>query len=86
MADPEMAIARGAAMVAFVALGQMPAEAVGSMVKAKNTFLPRSEYRQRYARLFAEWLNSYKANRPIFRRLNAGHGNSLAKSGASGAS
>ncbi len=71
MADPEMAISRGAAMVAWVALGQMSVFDLPSLARVQHTFEPDPAHRQVYEQLFAEFLSSYKANRGIFRRLNA---------------
>jgi xylulokinase len=71
MADPEMAISRGAAMVALVGLGRLRVDAIPSLVQVESTFEPNPAHRQMYAELFGEFLNSYKANRRMFRRLNA---------------
>ncbi|MEX0679515.1 MAG: FGGY-family carbohydrate kinase [Pirellulales bacterium] len=71
MADPEMAIARGAAMVAWVALGRATVDQLASLARVDCTFQPNPRHRALYKELFAEFLNSYKATRGIFRRLNA---------------
>ncbi len=71
MADPEMAICRGAAMVALGALRPGPVEEMGSLAMVDRTFHPRPANRQVYAELFGAFVSSYKANRRIFRRLHA---------------
>ncbi|REK19430.1 MAG: xylulose kinase [Planctomycetota bacterium] len=71
MERPEMAISRGAAMVAWVALGRATVDNLPALARVERTFLPVPERRALYKELFAEFLSSYKANRRIFRRLNA---------------
>jgi xylulokinase len=70
MREPEMAIARGAAMVAWIALGRMQPGDVGSMARPDRTFEPDPGNRAVYNELFAAFLASYKANRGLFHRLN----------------
>jgi xylulokinase len=70
MAEPEMAIARGAALVALVALGRLQVDEISSLVSIDREFTPIAVHERLYTQLFAEFLNSYKANRKIFRRLN----------------
>jgi xylulokinase len=71
VADPEMAISRGAAIAALVALRRMPPDAIPALVRVDRTFTPAAGNRALYAELFGEFVNSYKANRRIFRRLNS---------------
>ncbi len=71
MADPEMAISRGAAMVAWLALGRMTTETLPTLARVDQTFRPDPRNRVVYNQLFAEFISSYKANRKIFRRMNA---------------
>ena len=77
MVEPEMAISRGAAMVAWLALGRMTADTLPALARVDRTFLPEAGRRKLYRELFAEFLNSYKANRRIFRRLNSRRPHSL---------
>jgi len=70
MVDPEMAISRGAAMVAWLALGRMTSETLPTLARVDRTFTPEPSRRTLYRELFAEFLSSYKANRRMFRRLN----------------
>jgi xylulokinase len=69
MADPNFAIARGAALGALFALGRLSVERAGDVVRVAETFEPRTESQGVYDALFKAFLDSYKANRPIFRRL-----------------
>jgi xylulokinase len=71
MSDPEMATSRGAALAGLVALGRLKVDEIPDRVRLDATFLPQAENRELYARLFSQLLRSYKATRPIFRRLNA---------------
>ena len=70
MADPHVATSRGAALVALVALGRISVADIPRLVSADATFTPLPQNRVVYADLFREFLASYKATRPIFRRLN----------------
>jgi xylulokinase len=70
MAEPEMAISRGAAMVAWRALGRTSGDDLGSLARVERVFHPEPANRRVYEPLFAEFLSSYKANRGMFRRLN----------------
>jgi xylulokinase len=71
MADPSMAISRGAAIVAWVALGRGSVEELARLLAVDRRFDPDPRRRALYDELFAEFLESYKATRGIFRRLNA---------------
>lgn len=70
MIDPNFAIARGAAIAALVALGRLQWDSASRIVRVERTFRPQEEHRETYDRLFAMLLKSYRANRPIFHRLN----------------
>lgn len=70
MADPNFAIARGAGMAALVALGRLSWDAVPRVVPLDRIFRPDASNRAEYDRLYSMLLRSYKANRPIFHRLN----------------
>jgi xylulokinase len=70
MADPTYALARGAALTALAALGKLPLEEIPRVVKVRATFEPQAEHRATYDELFKAFLAAYKANRPLFRRLN----------------
>jgi xylulokinase len=70
MQNPEMAISRGAAMVAWRALGRTQGDDLGTLARVERVFEPDPANRRVYQALFAEFLASYKANRGTFRRLN----------------
>ena len=68
--DPLQANVRGAAFIAACALGRITFDDVPSLVPIQATFTPNPDHRKTYDRLFAEFLNLFKANRKIYRRLN----------------
>ena len=69
MAEPGVATSRGAALAGLVAIGRITVDEIPSLVPVERTFLPRADYSQMYADLFAVWLASYKATKPLFRQL-----------------
>ena len=69
--DPIQTNARGAAFIASVGLGYMAFNDIPDYIQIQNTFEPNPENRKLYDRLFAEFLNIYKHNKAIFKRLNA---------------
>ncbi len=69
--DPIQTNARGAAFIASVGLGYMTFEDIPKYIQINNTFEPNPENRETYDRLFAEFLNIYKHNKAIFKRLNS---------------
>lgn len=68
--DPLMANARGAAFIAAVGLGHIDFADIPNLISYRKTYRPQPENRQIYDELFREFLNLYKANKSIFRRLN----------------
>jgi xylulokinase len=70
--DPIQTNARGAAFIASVGLGYMTFDDIPNFIQINNTFEPNPENRKLYDRLFVEFLNIYKHNKAIFKRLNAG--------------
>lgn len=68
---PIRANARGAALLASVALGHVSANDLGTKVAIAATYRPDPANRAIYDELFDEFTNLYKANKPIHRRLNA---------------
>lgn len=70
IAEPNHAIVRGAAYLALVALGRLKLPEIPDLVRVSRTFLPTAANRSVYDGLFAEFLRAYKANRPMFKRLN----------------
>ena len=69
--DPIQTNARGAAFIAAVGLGYMTFEDIPQYIQINNTFEPNPENRKIYDQLFAEFLNIYKHNKAIFKRLNS---------------
>lgn len=69
--EPNFAIARGAALHAWLALGQMTLDDVAASVKIDHIYEPQPENRAIYDQLFREFVASYKSNRRMFSRLNA---------------
>ncbi len=71
MEQPILVNARGAAMLAAVALGYLQVEDIAQTTKIKSVYLPKQENKTVYDNLFKEYLNIYKKNKGIYRRLNA---------------
>jgi xylulokinase len=69
MSEPQIATSRGAALAALVAMKRISVEQIPSLVPVERTFTPVPSHAKTYADLFAAWLASYKATRPIFHRL-----------------
>lgn len=68
--DPLQANARGAALVAAVALGRLTFADVAKRVEIARVFLPDPAWRGTYDELFHEFLNLYRNNRAVYARLN----------------
>ncbi len=69
--DPIQTNVRGAAFIASVALGFIEFEDIPSFVKINKKFKPNPQNRKLYDDMFREFLNIYKKNKPIFKRLNS---------------
>ena len=61
---------RGAALLASVALGHIQFHQIPELVQIANTYTPNTKNQEIYDELFREFLNIYKYNRRIYRRLN----------------
>ncbi len=72
VAEPLLNGLRGAAIAAGMALGAISPHEVRSLVRTDRTFRPDPSTRETYDRLFAEFPRLYKAERPMFGRLNPG--------------
>jgi len=70
VADPRYANAVGAALTAFVALGEIQVEDIPSLVKISSVYQPDPSSRQVYDRQFAEFMACFRRMKPIYRRLN----------------
>jgi xylulokinase len=69
--DPIQANVRGAAFIASVGMGFISFQEVPGFVEYQATYEPRSETRSVYDAHFREFVNIYRRNKGIFRRLNA---------------
>ncbi len=70
VADPLQANARGAGLVAAVALGRLTWADVAERVAVAREFRPDAAHRPRYDALFREFVTIYRKNRGIYARLN----------------
>ena len=68
--DPMQANARGAALIAAVALGKISFGDVPGLVKIKATYKPDPALRGLYDRRFQDFLEIYQKNHALYRRLN----------------
>jgi xylulokinase len=69
--NPIQANARGAAFIASVGLGYLSWDQIPNYIEIANVFEPNPKNRSLYDRLFEEYLNIYKANNKIYKRLNS---------------
>ena len=72
--DPIQANVRGAAFIASVGLGFISFQDIPDLMEYRKTYRPRPETRSVYDAHFREFVNIYKRNKGIFRRLNASRG------------
>ena len=70
VADPVNANARGAGLLAAVALGELTFSQVPERVKVVGTYQPDPATRQLYDELFTEFVGFYRRNRRAHTRLN----------------
>ncbi len=68
--DPIESNARGAAFVASVAMGYISFEEIPDLIEYDKVFEPNQNNRIIYDKLYKEFLNIYKKNRSIYKRLN----------------
>lgn len=68
--DPLNCNARGAALIAGLALGAVRLDEVDALVGVERTFTPDPHASAVYDRLYAELPFLYRAQKPMFRRLN----------------
>ena len=67
---PLQANARGAALLASVALGHTSFTEIPRLVRHARTFEPDRSNRRLYDELFREFLRLYRGTRSVYRRLN----------------
>jgi xylulokinase len=70
VADPVNANARGAAMIAAVALGELEFDQVPERVTVARRYAPDAANQALYRRLFTEFVGLYKRNRRAHARMN----------------
>lgn len=70
MADPVLANVRGAGLLGWLALGSVRVEDMAQRPEVQRTFEPDSGNRSAYDELYREFVQLYKQNRAIHRRLN----------------
>lgn len=70
VAEPQHANSRGAAFVAWLALGRQSLDELNRAVTIDREFHPDPSGRAAYAPLYREFLKLYKAHKPIHARLN----------------
>ncbi|HUT55841.1 MAG TPA: FGGY-family carbohydrate kinase [bacterium] len=68
--DPMQANARGAAFIAAVGMGYISFDDVPDLVEYANTFEPDPKNRKLYDAMFTEFVNIYKNNKAMYRRMN----------------
>jgi len=68
--DPMQANARGAAFIAAVGLGHIRFEDIPNLIEYEHIYQPHPENRKIYGELFREFVNIYKNNKAMYRRLN----------------
>jgi len=78
--EPLHANARGAALLAALALGHLTVDEIPAKAPIQKTFEPNPQHAALYAKLFREFVNLYKSNRRIHARLN-GHKSDADKRG-----
>ncbi|MFW9988130.1 MAG: FGGY-family carbohydrate kinase [Candidatus Odinarchaeota archaeon] len=71
MEEPDLAAAKGVAIISMVGLGILNkfADAI-PLIKVKKVFIPNPENKQIYDKLFNEYINIYKRNKKMFKKLN----------------
>jgi xylulokinase len=70
VADPLHANLRGAALLAALALGHLEPSQVRHLVPVAETHRPDPSTRPTYDRLYHEFPKLYRAQKPLFARLN----------------
>ncbi len=68
--SPRLAVARGAALIGLLALGEITVEEIPQRTPVAATFYPNPALRGLYDELFHEFVAIYKKNKGIYARLN----------------
>lgn len=69
--EPDLAAAKGSAIISMVGLGILNkfADAV-PLIKVKKVYIPNPENKKIYDKLFNEYINIYRRNKKMFKKLN----------------
>ena len=78
IADPVLANARGAGLLAHLALGHIGVDDIPGMVAVKAVYVPDKEAAAVYAPLLEEFVNLYDKTKGIHKRLNGRRGRGVA--------
>jgi len=70
VADPVNANARGAAMLAAVAIGELTFDEVPDRIRVDRSYQPDPKTRELYTEVFREFVGLYRRNRKAYARLN----------------
>ncbi len=70
VADPVLANARGAGLMALLALRCLSVDQIPDMVEVRRTFTPDRSHAAEYDTLFHEFVTLYRQTKGIFKRLN----------------
>jgi xylulokinase len=68
--EPIQANARGAALIAAAALGEIDLTDVPRLIPFQQTYIPNPAHRQLYDDRYGVFLDIYRQMRPVYRRLN----------------
>ena len=71
LSDPGYAVCRGAAAYGLVGTGQMRYEDTPNLIPVQRVFEPQEGTAGIYRSMHEQFLKAFRANRPIFRRLNS---------------
>jgi xylulokinase len=69
--DPVNATVRGAALLAFVALGYRRSEEIPGLIRFKRVFEPDATQRKMYDKMYAQYRALFNRNKKIFKALNS---------------
>lgn len=72
LGDPEFAVSRGLALLAYHRLGEASLEDIEACIPVAAVYEPRREYAARYDEMFAQFVRAFRKNRSVFRALNVG--------------
>jgi xylulokinase len=71
VAEPLLSTARGAALLAWSAIGRRSIDDAADLIPVTHTSMPRKEYRELYAERFETFTHAYRRAAPLWKRMNA---------------